>query len=276
LARFSRIYPLHFVTLFMMLCAYAVAVRAGVQPVVTSGYTEKNVILTLLLVQEWFGEVAPNPSSWSISIECASYLIFPLLISRLAGVRGAWPLAIILIGAFAVDKLAGVRVARGVIEFVIGCAVYSVSKRYEGGAFRALAAIAFIVPFAAAELAGRELAGLSALCFAATLFLLAGTGAEPFKRLCSTRAAVFFGDISYSVYLLQWFVWIGWKHIIARTPFFAERPYVMVLCAAASLILCATVSYRFFEKPARSWLRKLSRPKIDRDAPRKDRGVRAV
>ncbi|MFY9600755.1 MAG: acyltransferase family protein, partial [Pseudolabrys sp.] len=37
-ARFARIYPLHLVTLFMMLGAYAIALRVGVQPTEASGY----------------------------------------------------------------------------------------------------------------------------------------------------------------------------------------------------------------------------------------------
>jgi peptidoglycan/LPS O-acetylase OafA/YrhL len=63
---------------------------------------------------------------------------------------------------------------------------------------------------------------------------------------------VYFGTISYSVYLLQWFVWIGWKHVIARIPVFESHPYVMILCASATIIVASSVSYYCFE----SWARK--------------------
>ena len=60
-ARFSRIYPLHFVMLFIMLGAYAVALRVGVTPNETSGYSVEGLILSLFLVQEWFGVVRRIP-----------------------------------------------------------------------------------------------------------------------------------------------------------------------------------------------------------------------
>jgi peptidoglycan/LPS O-acetylase OafA/YrhL len=67
---------------------------------------------------------------------------------------------------------------------------------------------------------------------------------------------VFLGEISYSVYLLQWFIWIGWKHILAKTSLFAPHPYLMVLAASLSIVGVSTISYFFFERPARIWLRK--------------------
>src|SRR6185437_11636585 len=76
-ARFARIYPLHLLTLLMMLGAYWFSLRVGVSPTETSGYSLEGLILSLLLINEWFGVVAPNPGSWSISVEFASYLVFP-------------------------------------------------------------------------------------------------------------------------------------------------------------------------------------------------------
>jgi peptidoglycan/LPS O-acetylase OafA/YrhL len=47
--------------------------------------------------------------------------------------------------------------------------------------------------------------------------------------------------------------------VIARAPFFMDHPYAMVLCAALSIIICATLSYRYFELPARLYLRRLDK-----------------
>ena len=255
-ARFSRIYPLHFVMLFIMLGAYAVALRAGVTPNETSGYSLEGLILSLLLVQEWFVVVSPNPGSWSISVEFANYLVFPLLIACVARLPRYWPPLAIVGSAIVVQVFADIRTIRGMAEFVMGCAAYAASRQYNSGPASALAGIAFVIPFFASAAIGNEVSGLAAICFTATVFFLASPNAyDPFARLCAARALVFTGVISYSLYLIQWFVWIGWKHIIARVPIFSNHLYLMAACAAASVISCAVGSYYLFERPTRSWLR---------------------
>jgi len=265
-ARFSRIYPLHFVTLFMMLGAYAVALRVGVDPTVTSGYSLRNLVLSLFLVNEWFGVVAPNPGSWSISVEFASYLIFPILTFRLLRLPSYMPTLVLVVGVIIIESFSG-RVLRGFTEFAMGCAAYVAARHYDARPLSIFAGITFAIPFVAAAIAGHELASLSAVSFAATVFLLSGSPSpDPFRYLCSTRVLVFLGEISYSVYLLQWFIWIGWKHVIANTPFFSVHPHVMVLGAAGSIIFCATASFYFFEKPMRVWLRRLNCVQLPREA----------
>ncbi len=257
-ARFARIYPLHLVTTLMMLGAYWAAMRAGVTPTETSGYSWESFLLSLLLVHEWFGVVAPNPGSWSISVEFASYLIFPFIVGYVLRVPRLWPLALIAVGAIAVDTLEGTRVLRSVTEFVMGCSAYAAARHIDTRRVSMFAGLTFILPFIAADIAGHELAGLTALSFAVTVLLLSRPASwEPFARLCASRPLVFLGDISYSVYLLQWFIWIGWKHELARLPFFAAHPYLMILGAAMSVVLCATASYFIFEHWARRRLRGL-------------------
>jgi peptidoglycan/LPS O-acetylase OafA/YrhL len=81
-----------------MLLAYGIALRVGVTPTDGSGYSPTSLILGLLLVQEWFGVVAPNPGSWSISIELLNYIAFPFLIFISMRLPRYWPaLAIILV-----------------------------------------------------------------------------------------------------------------------------------------------------------------------------------
>ena len=256
-ARFSRIYPLHFVMLFIMLGAYAVALHAGVTPNESSGYSLTGLILSLFLVQQWFGVVSPNPGSWSISVEFASYLIFPILMMRVTKLPRYWPLLAIIGGAILVEVFADIRTVRGVTEFIMGCAAFTASRHFKTGRISALAGIVFVIPFFVSAAVGREVPGVAALCFTATVFFLAAENAhDPFARLCSSRVIVFVGVISYSIYLIQWFVWIGWKHVIARVPFFSNHLYLMAACAAASVILCSVGSFYLFEHPCRSWLRR--------------------
>jgi peptidoglycan/LPS O-acetylase OafA/YrhL len=259
-ARFARIYPLHAVTTFLMLGAYEVARRLGVQPTEATGYSWESTLLSLTLVQEWFGVVAPNPSSWSISIEFASYLIFPFLIGPILRTPKSWIFPLIIVAAIAVDATASHRVLRSMIEFLMGCAAFAAVKHYDSQRLGMLSAVAFVAPFIAAELVGFELPGITALCFTMVVFCLASEQSpDPFRRLCSTGPLVFLGIISYSVYLLQWFVWIGWKHVLARLPIFDAHPYLMIACAAATIIIVASVSYFYFESWARRGIRGMSR-----------------
>lgn len=260
-ARFARIYPLHVVTLFAMLGGYAIAVQIGVQPTETRGYTWQGVISGLLLMQNWFGTVAPNPSSWSISVELANYLLFPfLMLARPLRMPRHWPMTIIVLGAVILEVGVSLPLWRGLIEFIMGCAAYTQTTRLDPKQLSRFAGLIFILPFLASYVADRFMPGLAAFCFALTMFLLSGRDGI-FRRLCASTPLVFIGEISYSIYMLQWFVWVGWKHVLAKFPFFSGHPYLMVACAAASLIVVSIPSYYFFEAPARKFLRRaLTRP----------------
>ena len=256
-SRFSRIYPLHFVTTFLMLLAYATAVSVGTAPTETGGYNPSSVILSLLLVQEWFGVTAPNPGSWSISIELINYIVFPIVIFMTARLPKYWPVPAILFGALIANLNVNTNITHGVAEFIMGCAAYSAAKHVNIKVPLPLSGVFYVLPFLIAYSKGATGFGIPAICFAAAIFFLAVSGPyDPFARLCASRPLVFLGEISYSVYLLQWFVWIGWKHVIARLPVFSGHPYLMISCAAASLIVVSIGSYYAFEKPARSLLRR--------------------
>lgn len=253
-SRFARIYPLHFVTLLMMLLAYAVAVHLGVSPTETEGYSLASTILSMLLVNEWVGVVAPNPSSWSISIEFASYLIFPFLVPTVfAARRYSLLMLIALAAAIAFTEW---RLLRSMLEFMMGCFAYSATISQPNTKLPGLSGLAFALPFCVAGYFGDEIAWFSALSFALGLVFLASAKWDLFRLLCSSQPIRFLGEISYSVYLMQWFIWIGWKHVLAKTSVFAPHPYVMAACASISVLICATLSYYWIETPARNWLRQ--------------------
>jgi len=256
-ARFSRIYPLHFATLFLMLFTYAIALHVGLPPTESSGFKLSSVILSLLLVQEWFGVTAPNPGSWSISIELLNYIVLPFLIALTRQLPRYWPLLTIIMGAAIAELPVNTNVVHGAAEFAMGCAAYAASKEYAGETSWPLSGVLFALPFLVFYASDIRGFGLPALSFAAAVYFLAISNKyDPFARLCTMRPLVFIGEISYSIYLLQWFVWVGWKHVVAKLPFFSSHPYVMVTLAAASLLILSVGSYYFFEKPSRSWLRR--------------------
>jgi len=261
-ARFARIYPLHIVTLLLMLGAYVVSLRVGVRPTESTGYTLWSTVLSLLLVSEWFGSVAPNPGSWSISVEFANYLLFPVITVLLAASRKWSPVIIALCAIMLALRSDDWRLMRGMDEFVMGCAAHYCAREFRFDRLAALSGLLFVVPFLVPAYGGHIEYWQVAFCFTLMVLLLAsGSLRDPFNRFCASRPLVFLGEISYSVYLLQWFIWIGWKHVLAKMPFFAAHLYLMVLGAAASVILVSAISYSAFERPARIWLRSRFAPR---------------
>lgn len=255
-ARFARIYPLHLATMILMLGAYFVSRRLDVTPSEDSGYGVAAVLLSLVLLSEWFGMVAPNPGSWSISVEFANYLIFPFVSPAIAKLRKWAPLAIVA-GAAILAFVDDSRLVRGIAEFIMGSGAFYCAREFKIRGVAWLTAPLFVGPFLLPAAGIHVQYWHVAACFAGTVFLLeTGSPREPFRRFCSLRPIVYIGEISYSVYLLQWLIWVGWKHVIARTEMFAPHPYLMVLCASITVIAASAISYAAFERPARFWIRE--------------------
>ena len=77
-------------------------------------------------------------------------------------------------------------------------------------------------------------------------------------RFMASRAAVFLGEISFSLYMFHWIiiklsVWFCVQYRIVDDPtVFA----ISALDAGGSLTI-AVLSYRYFETPARNWGRRI-------------------
>jgi peptidoglycan/LPS O-acetylase OafA/YrhL len=87
--RFIRIYPLHILTLFIII-AISIAYNWITGKVLNERNTIKNFLLNIFLVSEWF----PNSRSynfvlWSVSAEIAIYILFSLCYRKLFAMQGA-------------------------------------------------------------------------------------------------------------------------------------------------------------------------------------------
>ncbi len=147
-------------------------------------------------------------------------------------------------------------------EFLAGMLLYS---GYQSSIFAsvlatdtALAAIALLLA-ALLHLAAPDLAIIPLFPL---LILAAVRNTSRFSPLLNSPPPVWLGEISYSLYLLHWFVLFVTTEIARRLPEldFVNLPLAPSLALIAALIAVslalATLSFRFVEVTGRRWLRQ--------------------
>lgn len=273
-ARLARIYPLHLLSILLLLRLYGQ----------TSSYSGRALVLNLLLLQgPWLPHATWNPPSWSISAEWHAYLLFPVLCAALwrlppkaaAAVAIACASALVLTCAESQWSLAAVTtgplsLARALPEFVTGMLVYRV---YRTGWCRALWQSDLFLASTAVAILALSCAwptDLAIILLLPGLLLAAATNEGHAKSLLISRPLQFLGDISYSLYMVHYvcitaiFDALFGAHA-ANAP---TAPRVMAFFAAIALSLAfATAVSRGIEYPARSALRKLWPEEIGEGSP---------
>jgi peptidoglycan/LPS O-acetylase OafA/YrhL len=281
-ARVARIYPLHITVLLLFVAAATAeraasyALRGSFEPIPLLGERSLGGFLANLVLLQglWARELSWNDPSWSISLEFLAYLLFPLFFpvfwragpATKAGIGG---LLLVALGWLAYrtgdyfNQWNGTyAILRCLPEFLAGMLLYS---GYQSGVFASLlatdAALAAVVLLLAAllHLGAPDLAIIPLFPL---LILAAVRNAGRFSPLLNSPPLVRLGDISYSLYLLHWFVLFVATEIARRLPGldFAKLPPAPSLSLITALIAIslalATLSFRFIEVTGRRWLRQ--------------------
>jgi peptidoglycan/LPS O-acetylase OafA/YrhL len=267
--RIARIYPLHFVMLIATFIFAVLVVIAG-KPL-PDQYPMATLPFHFLLIQNWgfTDRLAWNDPSWSISTEFAAYLVLPFAASILTRFKFSIPVCMIDIvvlaalmnalyrwfGYWSLDQgVVSLGLTRCLIEFFCGVFLCMIWRQR----------------ISSSE--GRFLAGFSGVTLLAVLLWQSGTWSEPFavpiifagliyllaatsnwkRNPLSSRFAVHIGDISYSIYLVHFLLWV-WFNIV-MSPDGQEGSIVhfflfQLLTYAVSLFL-----YHRVEQPGRRWM----------------------
>ena len=280
-ARVARIYPLHLTVLSLFV---ATTLAEGAADYLYGGswgpirlVGERSLggfFANLLMLQGiWARELSWNDPAWSISLEFLAYLAFPLLFPSLwraapVAKAGAAGVLLIVLGSLAYstgddfNQWNGIAaIMRCLPEFLIGALLYSA---YRGQVLATVLAtdaalltdillLCAMLHFAAPD--------FSILPLFALLILTAVANKGWLGPLLNSAPFLWLGNISYSLYLVHWFVLFITTEAVRAHPGteFAKLPVNLSLAfitamLAASLAL-STLSYHFVEVAGRRWLR---------------------
>jgi peptidoglycan/LPS O-acetylase OafA/YrhL len=286
-ARFARIYPLHFVTL--LLCILIFVPIFGWDPL----FDNPRAIPTNLLLIHSFGIhdlFNWNVPSWSISAEWWAYMVFPFLAIFLNRKKG---LAVALLALFALlaylsiiywlprvnifdpgqphrqnlDVTFDYGFLRGLAGFISGMLVYKAyeSRLFEKFFHKDIAVLIFMTGSIICMHYGWN-DGFNIIFFIGVVYSFALNSGR-LHELCNSRIAQYLGKISYSIYLMQLFpiipLWLGIKlpglvypisntNNTATTSFWIGVGYCLIYMMF--VIGVASLTYFTIEKPCRKWI----------------------
>ncbi len=264
-ARFARLYPLHFATLLLVAGLQWLSLHYAGHWQIYGNNDLKHFILQLLFASHsvtWSHGLSFNGPIWSVSLEIPIYFYFLVTLP----LHRRFPMALCLATTLV---FAGISAASGlripvISKGIFGCGAYfflgaTLYHLYAPRADKTRSAVTLLLLGILGALAGHyfdayavTVAGVSFALL--TLFLHADQ-----LQLRRTRLGEALGDMSYSVYLvhvpLQMLVLLIADLFFDGTRAFAAAPWVLPIYLGTSMLV-AHAAYRYFERPAGAALRR--------------------
>lgn len=251
--RFSRLYPLHLVTLLFVAALQQVFTHQIGHAFVYPDTSWPSFALQLGLASNWWSRpYSFNGPVWSVSVEALLYAAF-FVLARIGGIRPLVLLVVAVAGMFLMPV--NEDVARGIAAFFVGClcgiaVARARTGRIDLGAWLALVAIAALwsqTGISRAELVVKWLA------FPGLVIALA---LGDHRLRAASQRLHWLGDISYSSYLLHFPLQLTLVTFVAATGATIDFSSPWTLAAFfATLIGLSLASFHGLERPAMRWLR---------------------
>lgn len=271
--RFSRLYPLHFVTLIMVAVIQYYRYFSG------KGFFQYEIndlyhlVLNLLFIQAGFFEdgLSFNGPSWSLSCEIIAYILFFYILKK---IRNPLPVFILLvfIGMSIIQKqmnspFLNASIARMLVGFFTGCITFIINnqiKKLNSTKKNILYLTIFIFFLLIGAMVGK--AGYIKIfghwdrvmpLLVYPVMILAALNVFFVNKILSLKPFTYLGDLSYSIYLLHFPVQIL---MITFLPIFGLAPDYNSWRGLALFIIITSVlasfSYHIIEKPLQNLIRK--------------------
>lgn len=248
-ARVARLYPLHLLTLLLVIPSILLG---GGGQMVASNLDVYHFGLNLFMLQgvDLSSGFSFNVVSWSISVEFICYLAFFLAARSSARTFASFSLLAILFGIaleLSGDQTA-IHIGRGICGFFAGYWTW----RLRNQSIPTVILVAFAaLPFALAPSFMNYGIWLSLTAFPAAVLL-----AERVPFL-SSNVFQWLGARSYSIYLWHTLVYYAAVAYIPNSQTFRQENGLLVLaCAIAVVLVISDISYRRFETPMRHLIRR--------------------
>jgi peptidoglycan/LPS O-acetylase OafA/YrhL len=256
--RFWRIYPTHFFVTMFYVPVVVTALLLG-RHVDAERFSVSSLIANLLLVQSWLGSdtMTWNVQAWSVSAEWLAYVLFPVLITLSSQVPRS--LVIVACGAllllvpaiFATLNISGAGftgLVRLFPEFLSGCLIWRIYSHDMTRAriYGVALTVVLVLMLTSGLYLPTEYPFLVLPLFACAIYLSCRSIGIA-SRILSSRAMVYLGTISYSLYLVHWSVLTMFRSVLpASTPL----PLRLLITLAVATV-CAALTYHFVEAPCR-------------------------
>jgi peptidoglycan/LPS O-acetylase OafA/YrhL len=288
-ARFARIYPLHFFMLSVFIALEVLKLFAfigehgvdyflqGTSPYTpfSGAYSIRSLITNIFLVQSLDPTqvLSWNNVSWSISTEWQAYLIFPLLLPFITRANIHWRLFIVIIAfvclytvtmqSKAQLDIAGLYgLVRCVSEFFLGVIIYKTSKEYGLRRFFKNDLVLLTVVMYISILMIYDIHDLFIIPGFALLLIAASENKGLGTRILNCKILNFLGDVSYSIYMVHYFILILWRffslkvlHSEFGANFTSATYFIAMMFYLAMVITFAYLTYRYVEVPMRTRLK---------------------
>ncbi|WP_448502557.1 acyltransferase family protein [Sphingomonas sp.] len=270
--RFARIWPLHALILSGGVALALLLAATGRHDEAQFPFAE--LPIHYLLIQNWGFTVALawNDPAWSISVESAAYLLFPMLMLALDWRRlPVAVLALIAVGLLVLlhfafdgagagtlnDDIPRLGLIRCLFEFSAGTALAAIWVRLAGRGGYAIPCVVGAALCLSAFLTGAPETLAMPLAFTALLLALAlGGDATPL----TARPLHWLGQISYATYLCHFLLWKAFKLAFVAAP--GPVGWPLIALYLVMVLVASAVLYHGVEKPAQAWLnaRRWPRP----------------
>jgi len=253
-ARFARLYPLHFVTLLVVSVLEIISIRTTGFPKCYDNFDLYHFLLNLFLASSWGLErgFSFNGPIWSVSIEIPIYAVFWIAHRRLFDWGFVGPVALAAVFAVVVAAhVPGYFWTCGLF-FFSGVSIYVIHRALRPH-LQVCVALGLLI--ACSLVPEMHLTLMVALGILATVMLVAAGESVLGGAAKSMR---WIGDNTYGVYLWQIPVQIAILLTIQDTRIYDSTWFLIAyLC---TIILVARGSFVWIETPTRKFLRDRLRP----------------